>query len=181
MKLSENPPILTPGYDSLADLPGRWWVAHTKSRFEKSFAMSLLARGKGYFLPLVKRVTISGGRRRHVLAPLFPSYVFFSGDDEDRREALSTNCLCKALSVPDQDALVSSLTAIEKALAAEAPLEPYPHVAVGRRCRVTAGRLRGVEGVVIRREGRAQIVLEVELLGRGAVLEIEADLLEPID
>jgi len=39
----------------------------------------------------------------------------------------------------------------------------------------------GIEGVVIRRcDAKARMVLEVTILGQGAVIEIDADLLEPI-
>ena len=73
LRLSDSPPVLTPGVQSLKDLCGRWWVGHTKSRFEKAFAWDLLRRGIGYFLPMVERVRISGGRKRRLMAPLFPS------------------------------------------------------------------------------------------------------------
>jgi len=32
LKLSENPVILTPEVQSVAELSGTWWVAHTKAR-----------------------------------------------------------------------------------------------------------------------------------------------------
>ena len=32
LKLSENPAILTPEVQSVAELSGTWWVAHTKAR-----------------------------------------------------------------------------------------------------------------------------------------------------
>ena len=181
LKPQDNPPMLSPGAQSVTDLLGRWWVAHTKARFEKAFAWDLLRRSIGYFLPMVERVRISGGRKRRVLAPLFPSYVFFCGTDEDRYTAMTTNRLCQTLDVPDEPGLVRELVAIEKALAGKAELDPYPFAAVGRRCRVRAGLFRGLEGVVVRRNGTFRLVLEVSMLGQGAAMEIDADLLEPID
>jgi len=181
LKVSDNPPVLSPGHESLAELAGSWWVAHTKSRFEKAFAWDLLRRGIGYFLPMIERLRVSGGRKRRLLAPLFPSYVFFCGSDEDRYVAMTTNRLCTAIPVHDQTRLVRELTAIEIALAGKAQLDPYPFAAVGRHCRVKGGCLRGVEGVVIQRNGRARIVLQVAILGQGASIDIDADLLEPID
>jgi len=181
LKLSDNPPMVSPEAETVTGLTGTWWVAHTKARFEKVFAWDLLDRGIGYFLPLVERVKVSGGRKRRVLMPLFPSYVFFCGSDEDRYTAMTTNRLCQAIDVVDQDELVGQLSAIEKALSGEAELDPYPFAVKGRRCRVIAGALRGIEGVVVQRSKRARLVLEVSILGQGAVMEIDADLLEPID
>ena len=181
LKVTENPPIRPEGAETLAELTGQWWVGHTKSRFEKAFAWDLLSQGIEYFLPLIERVRISGGRKRRVMAPLFPSYVFFCGSDEDRYRAMTTNRLCQALEVHDQETLVGELAAIEKALAGKAKLDPYPFAAVGRRCRITAGPFRGLEGIVIQRNGTARIVLQVAILGQGAAMEVDTDLLEPVD
>lgn len=156
-------------------------MGQTKARFEKAFAWDLLARGIGYFLPLIQRVRISGGRKRQVMSPLFTSYVFFCGSEEDRYNALTTNRLCNTLAVPDQAKLVAELSALEKALTGQAVLDPYPFAAVGRRCRVTAGAFMGVEGVIVQRAKLARLVLEVSILGQGASMEIDADLLEPLD
>jgi len=43
-KFSDNPPILSPGVDSLTELTGQWCVAHTRARFEKAFAWELHRR-----------------------------------------------------------------------------------------------------------------------------------------
>ncbi len=181
LKVSDNPPILTPDVDSLADLAGQWWVAHTKARNEKALAWDLLRRDIGYFLPMRERVFFSGGRRRRGLMPLFKSYIFFCGDAEDRQAALRTNRVCQTLDVADQARLVVELTAIEKALLGKADLEPYTGVAVGQRCRIVAGPFRNIEGLVVDRGARARLVLHVGLLGQGAAMSIEADLLEAID
>ena len=178
LALADNPPVLSPGIGSIAEAAGPWWVAHTKARFEKSFAADLLARDIAYFLPMRERVFVSGGRRRHGMAPLFPAYVFFSGGSDDRYRAIATGRLCQVLRVVDQAGLVAELDALHRALEGRAPLEPYPHAAVGRRCRVTAGPFRGLEGTVVRWEGRTRIVLQVGILGRGASMEIHPDLLE---
>ena len=44
LKPSDNPPMLSPGVDTLRRLDGRWWVAHTRPRSEKAFAWDLLRR-----------------------------------------------------------------------------------------------------------------------------------------
>jgi len=180
LKLSETPPLKSPQDRPIDDFAGHWWVGHTKARFEKTFAWDLLEMGVAYFLPMVERVKISGGRKRRVLMPLFPSYVFFCGADEDRHRALRTNRLCQTIDVADQRRLVAELSAVEQALAGQAELDPYPHAAVGTRCRVKAGAFKGLEGVVVQRTHRARLVLEVSMLGQGAVMEIDGDLLEPI-
>jgi transcription antitermination factor NusG len=179
LTFSDNPPALSPGLGLISQAPGPWWVAHTKARFEKAFAADLLVRNIAYFVPMLERVRVSGGRRRRAMMPLFPSYVFFSGDAETRYRALSTGRLCQVLRVADQTQLIGELTELQQALDSRAALDPYPQAAIGRRCRIKAGPFRGLEGTVVRWNGRTRIVLEVGMLGRGAAMEIDADLLEP--
>jgi len=182
LKLSENPAILTPEVGSLNELVGTWWVAHTKARFEKAFARDMLSYGIGYFLPMREKITFSGGRKRRVMVPLFTSYVFFCGDEKDRYTALTTNRLCQTIEVVDQDGLKQELSRIEKALLSKAIIDNYPRLPVGGRCRIISGPMTGIEGVVVeRKDSQARMVLEVTILGQGAVVEIDADLLEPMN
>jgi transcription antitermination factor NusG len=180
LKLDENPPMVLPGGKALSELAGQWWVAHTKSRFEKAFAWDLLHRGIAYFLPMIERVRLARVRRYRVMEPLFPSYVFFCGTADDRYVAMTTNRLCQTLDVPDHQTLVRELGTIETALVGKAPLDPYPFAAVGRRCRVIAGPFLGLEGTVIQRNGVTRLVLQVSMLGQGAALDVDASMLEAV-
>ncbi|MFA5865303.1 MAG: transcription termination/antitermination NusG family protein [Phycisphaerae bacterium] len=177
LKLNENPPVLFPEVENLSMISGPWWIAHTKSRCEKAFAWNLATKKIGYFLPMVERIKISGGKKRYFVLPLFPSYVFLCGNDDDCYRSRSKH-LCQMIKVVDQEKLVKELKFIEKALQAKMELDLFPQLAIGQRCRVMAGSLKGLEGVVISQNKRARVVLEVSILGRGAIMEIDADLLE---
>jgi transcriptional antiterminator RfaH len=181
LKAADNPPMLLPGARAVGELRGQWWVAHTRPRFEKAFAWDLAERHVGYFLPMVERIIFSGGRKRRIKLPLFPSYVFVCGSEDDRRNSLGTDRLCRTIAVADQSRLRNELMQLERALSANAPLDLYPFAAVGRRCRVRAGAMIGVEGIVIERWGVTRLVLEVRTLGQVVAVEIETDLLEPAD
>lgn len=181
LKLSDNPAILTPEVNSVTELTGIWWVAHTRPRFEKVFAWDMLSYGIGYFLPLREKIIFSGGRKHKVLVPLFSSYVFICGTENDRYRAIATNRLCHTIEVYDQEQLVSELSSIEKGLMSKAILDVYPNLTVGTRVRVISGPMMGIEGILIqRKDGQARMVLEVTILGHGALIEIDADLIEAI-
>jgi transcriptional antiterminator RfaH len=181
LKMSENPPLMPPGLVAVGDAVGPWWVGHTKARFEKAFAWDLHDRGIAYFIPMVARTRMSQGRKRTVVVPLFTSYVFFAGDEMARYQALSTDRLCQVIPVRDQTQLVSELHSLHLAIKGGVALDPYPFVAVGRRCRVTAGPLQGTEGIIVSCDKVARVVLQISMFGQGASLEIETDLLEPLD
>lgn len=181
LKLSDNPPVLSPGIESILDVTGPWWVAHTKARAEKKFAGELLRRGVSYFLPMVERTAIWGGRKRKVLTPVFSSYVFFSGSDTTRYEALLTDKVCQIIPVKEVSQLLSELDAIHRAIQTQQDFWFYPHAVIGKTCRIIRGPLRGITGTVVQNDDVTRLVLQVSMLGQGAALEIAADLLEPID
>ena len=62
LKLSDNPPILYPEYETIEEIEGQWWVAKTKSRNEKALAQALLHMEIPYFLPLRQKVYKRRGR-----------------------------------------------------------------------------------------------------------------------
>ena len=179
LKLEDNPPAVFPE-DALTDSDSRWWVAHTKARREKALAWDLHANNIPYFLPMIERNKVWGGRKRKVLKPLFSSYLFFCGNEEDRSTAFGTDHLCATLVVPQRDQFVNELRAIHRALSEKIDLEIDGLAAPGRRCRVKEGPLKGIEGTVVHRQGRTRLMLNVTVVGRGTSLEIDADLLEAL-
>jgi transcription antitermination factor NusG len=181
LKLSDNPPIVYPDTGVFAASNPRWWVAHTKARFEKIFAWDLHAKHIAYFLPLIDRLSVSGGKKRTSWVPLFPSYVFFRGDEMTRYSALTTGRLCRVIEISDQQGLTAELSAVHRALEGKAVLAPYLSAVVGTRCRVSAGPFQGLEGVVVRVDDTTRLVLQVGILGQGASMEIDADLVEPLE
>ena len=160
---------------------GRWWVLHTKPRNEKATAADLERRGVQHFLPLVVRQHRSRGRVWSSSVPLFPSYVFCCGRDDDRLTALRTNRIAHVLEVGDQDRFRDDLRQIQRVIASREPVNLFPRLHVGARCRVIGGPLAGLEGVVLRRRGAWRIYVSIAFLGQSAELEIDADRIELID
>ena len=180
LKLDENPPMLWPEDASLGDFDGTWWVAHTKSRNEKALAWQIQRKNINYFLPLTRKVYRRKGRTFRSLLPLFTSYVFFCGDENQRLEVLQTNRVAKLIEVKDQKRLVAELEPILQVLQEGMPLRPHKYLKAGQPCRVIAGPLAGIEGIVVK--GRqTRLVLQVDMLGQATSVEIDMDMIEPID
>ncbi|MBN1182658.1 MAG: UpxY family transcription antiterminator [Bacteroidales bacterium] len=181
LKLSENPAILSPEVQSLAELKGTWWIVYTKARFEKALAWDLFNHEIGYFLPMREKVIFSGGRKRRIMLPLFTSYVFLCGTESDRYTAMKTNRICHTIEVLDQDRLINELVSIEKALLNHVVIDNYNSLSIGTHCRITSGPMMGIEGKVVEKyDLKARMVLEVTILGQGALVEVDSDLLETI-
>jgi len=181
IQLQNNPPMAWPSTRGVAKIADRWTVAYCKPRQEKALGWDLCRRGVNYFLPMVLRETSSGGRRRRNLYPLFPSYLFFAGDDLDRLAVLKTERVVRLIEISDaeQKRFRSEIAALERALvSAPESLELYPRLVPGALVRITAGPMKDVEGVVLQAHNKRKLWLGVSVLGVGATVEIHADLVE---
>jgi transcriptional antiterminator NusG len=181
LKASDNPPLVWPQEKSVIDFVGTWWVAHTKSRNEKSVAHALLSKDVQYFLPMTWKVHCTRGRKFKSLLPLFPGYLFFCGDEQSRLEALRTNKVANIIEVKSTKRFTDELLQIEHALKSGAKLEPHKYLKAGQLCRVISGPLIGMQGIVVKTKGAAHLILNIEMLGQAASLEIESDLIETVE
>jgi transcription antitermination factor NusG len=112
---------------------------------------------------------------KEVETPLFSTYLFVKIDPEERLPVLEARGAVALLGAagrptPVPEAEVESLRTL--ALAA-APIEPHPYLRAGRLVRVKVGALRGVEGRLVRRKGRARIVIAIDVLRQAAALEVD--------
>jgi len=181
LKISENPPLVWPQAESLRQFNGLWWVAHTKSRNEKALAHDLMAKNISYFLPMTWKVRRQTHRTIKSLLPLFTGYLFFCGDEPARVELLKTNRVANLLEVKNQEVFLRELVRFEQALRAGAPLVPHKYIEAGQWCRVIAGPLLGLEGIVVQTRGDTRLVLQIDMLGQAASVEIGMDMIEPAE
>lgn len=174
------PANLLSGDAALRDPDRGWWLAHTRPRQEKSVAADLWARRVPYYLPLITRNSLTRGRPRLARVPLFPGYIFLRGNVDERVAALKTNRLLTVQPVPDGQLLQSQLRQFAELIAAGVPLMRESRLEPGERVRIKAGPLRDTEGVVLRRNGKTELLIAVDFLRQGASLEIDDCMLEPI-
>ncbi len=160
---------------------GTWWVVHTKSRQEKALLADLGKLNIGCYLPLVSVKRRYGGRTFRLQLPLFPSYLFMCGNEDHRYATLMTHRAAAVIRVADQERLKYELRQIFRVTTGEDPVDLYPGLRRGRRCRVVSGSLAGLEGIVLRRRGACRVYVGVQALGQSAELEIDPSLLEVIE
>jgi transcription antitermination factor NusG len=181
LKVTENPPITWPEKKTISDFEGQWWVAHTKSRNEKALAQELINQHISYFLPMRWKIHHYKKRKLKSLLPLFGGYIFFCGDENDRLAALRTNRIAQVIEVQNQQKLLQELLQIEKAIKSGASLQPHKYLKMGQRCQVTAGPLAKLTGVIVETKASTRLVLQIDMLGQAASVEIDTDTIEVID
>ncbi len=162
------------GNQGLADA-GEWYALYTRHQHEKSIAQHLGQLGFNVFLPLYREVHQWKDRRKSVILPLFPSYVFFAGDLNRIFEILNVPGVCSLVSSRGKVSAIpaSELEAVRRAVTSRLAIEPHPFLRCGERVRVHSGPMAGVEGIVTRKKGSLRLVLPVEILNRSVSVEVE--------
>jgi transcriptional antiterminator RfaH len=158
-----------------------WWALHTFPRREKDLMRRLTAMQIRFYTPMSAHRTRSGsGRARTAYLPLFPGYVFLLGSGDDRYRALTTNCVLRCLAVADQTTLTHDLRQVNRLIRSGEPLQTVDRMVAGTPVGITHGPLAGLEGRIIRRNQQSTLLIEVHFLQRGASVEIEDWMVEPV-
>jgi len=141
----------------------------------------LLAYQVPFYLPLVKKTSVTRGRSTTSHVPLFSGYVFLYGSEEERVLSLKTNRISRVLTVDDPGRLFHDLRQLRQLISSNAPLTVESRLVPGNRVRVRHGPLARLEGIVLTRRGKTRLLVSVDFLQRGASVEVDDFLLEPID
>jgi transcriptional antiterminator RfaH len=164
---------------AVTDKERRWWVAYTHARQEKALARQLHAMGVPFYLPLVSKVSMMGGRRVKSLLPLFSSYVFMFGNDAERIQTCDTKRVAHLFSPSNSQYITRDLRNVRALIDSGVPLTVEARLQPGQRVRIKHGALLDVEGVIVSRRGGDRLVVEVDFLQQGVSILIDDFQLEP--
>jgi transcription antitermination factor NusG len=163
----------------IMQLSPRWYAAYTAPRHEKSALQHLESRSVESYLPLYGSVRMWNGRRAVVQMPLFPGYLFIR---------ISPDLRVRVLEVPGVLNIVSShgrliplpegeIEALRAALQMRKS-EPHPLLTSGKRVRIKAGPLRGLEGVIVKQTRKLRMIVSIDCIMQSFAVELEASDLE---
>lgn len=169
------------GSVTLEEPEPRWYAAHTFANHERRVVGQLSCRGVQYFLPTYCSSRQWKDRRVILQMPLFPGYVFVRLSTRNRLTVLQVPGLARLVGVrgtpialPDEE-----IEGLKQGIMAGVHVEPHPFLTVGRRVRVAAGPMVGLEGILLRRRNQARLVVSFELIRRSIAVEIDEWDLEP--
>lgn len=172
------PQPLSQGEGTVPEQPleAHWYAVYVVARHEKVVAKQLVRRSVESFLPLYHTVHYWKKRRAEVQLPLFPGYLFVRIPAAKRLRVLEIPGVVHLVSsyglpvaVPKEE-IETLRTALQHRRS-----EPYPYVTVGRRVRIQAGPLRGLEGVVQRQNSQTRIIVSVDFIQHSASVELRPE------
>jgi len=154
----------------------RWYVAYVVARHEKVVTEQLARRSVESFLPLYHAVHYWKKRRAHVELPLFPAYVFVRMCAAERLRVLEIPSIVHIVTFGGVPAAVpdAEVEALRNVLRLRR-CEPYQYLTAGRRIRIKAGPLQGLEGVVVRQNTHTRIIVSVDFIRRSTSVELRPE------
>jgi transcription antitermination factor NusG len=163
-------------------LEPHWYAAYVSANHEKRVGQQLQLRAIEHFLPLYDSVRRWKDRRINLQLPLFPGYVFVHLALRDRLQVLETRGVAKLVGFNGAPTPLPQLEieALRTTLGDGVRANPHPYLKVGRRVRVKAGPLEGMQGILVRRKNVSRFVISLDLIMRSVAVEVEALELEPM-
>ena len=161
------------------DVP-HWFALYVRSRFEKRVDEQLSRAGVESFLPLVEETHVWSDRRKRVLAPLFPGYVFVRTDLKDRVAILQTDGVVRFVSIGNQVSRVpdNQIEWVKILIGQPDKIHRAEYVSVGERVRVIAGVFRGMEGTISQVKGSTRVVISLDTIAQAVSIDVGPDFLE---
>ncbi len=163
----------------------RWYALHTKSRFEQKVQEMLLGKDLEAFLPRIQVMSRRKDRRKKILVPLIPGYVFVRSDLDPYKywEIIKTVGVVRMVGfkgrpVPADDEEVDSLMILD---GTDRTVENRTFMKRGDRVMIMEGPLKGLIGYYLKHKNKSdKVVVSIELLKRSMAVEIGAWALEKI-
>jgi transcription antitermination factor NusG len=137
------------------------------------------------FLPRIQVMSRRKDRRKKILVPLIPGYVFVRSllVPEEYYQIIQTVGVVRMVSfkgqpVPANDQEISSLMILD---GTDRTVQNRDYMRKGERVMIMEGPLKGLTGFYLRHRGKTdRVVVSVELLQRSLEIEIEDWLLEKV-
>lgn len=158
------------------DLTWRWYVLHTRSRFETVVHDGLFKKAHEVFLPKVRVRSRRRDRKVMIDVPLFPGYVFVKTNlhPHHHLDILKTVGAVrlignKQVPVPVPEETIDSLRIM---VSHDSTIQTGSRFRKGDRVMVVNGPFTGIVGIFDRYRGIDRVVVHIEALGQFASVEV---------
>lgn len=160
-----------PGADDIA----RWFAIRTRSRHEKLVRDRLAAQGIEHLLPTVMRLSQWKDRKKEIEVPLFSGYCFARFRWPDRLAVQTVSGVVGLVGGGQRPEPISDeeINAIRTLMDSTLKYDAHPYLHEGMGVEVIRGPLKGIRGILLRKDRRHRLVLSVHLIRQAAAVEID--------
>jgi len=159
-----------------------WYALYTRHQCEKVVCQALSDKGFDAFLPQYRAIHSWKDRRKELLLPLFPNYVFIRGGLDRMLNILTTPGVHSLVAWGGRPANIpqEEIDAIRRLVDSSLRIEPHPFLKCGDRVRIKSGPLEGIQGILVRKRSAFRLVLSVEMLAQSASAEVDISVVERV-
>jgi transcriptional antiterminator NusG len=163
----------------------KWYAIHTRSRFEQKVYDGMCGKSLEVFLPRVQVMSRRKDRRKKILVPLLPGYIFVNTDLHPERywDIIKTVGVVRMVAfkgkpIPAREEEISSLMILD---GTDRTVQNRAFMKKGDMVMVMEGPLKGLVGFYLHHKGHNdKVVVSIELLHRSLAVDIEDWALEKI-
>jgi len=163
----------------------KWYALHSRSRHEDVVFKGLRKKSIEAFLPKIQVMSRRKDRRKRILVPLLPGYVFVHTDLNPYHYAdiIRTYGVVRLIGfegkpIPVRDEEILSLQILN---GTDRTVRNQAYMKKGDRIMIMEGPLKGLTGFYLRHKGKSdKVVVSIELLQRSLTVEIENWIVEKI-
>ncbi|MCX5848948.1 MAG: UpxY family transcription antiterminator [Deltaproteobacteria bacterium] len=158
-----------------------WYVVHTRSRHEYKVNTGLIQKNLTTFLPEIESWSKQKDRKKKILTPLFPGYLFAEApslNNETKLTILKTAGVVRILGKKENSEPVpvpdNKIEAIRRLINTKAEIFTMQFPREGEPARINDGPFAGIEGTVIRSNVEKELfVVSIEILQRSVAIQLK--------
>ncbi|MBE0643871.1 MAG: UpxY family transcription antiterminator [Bacteroidetes bacterium] len=153
----------------------KWRVLYVRPRYEKKVEQQLLDAAIEVFLPLHETIRQWSDRKKKVVLPLFPGYLFVHVDEKERNTTFEVAGVLKYVHFNGKVAevrpgLIDSLRIlVHGAPEIETTSDRLP---LGSEIRIRYGPLAGMKGHLVEYRGNRKVAVVIEAIGQTVMVEV---------
>lgn len=167
----------------MKDLNSKWYVFYCRSRSEKKVLEMLLKEGYTVSLPLVKELRQWSDRKKIVIVPLIPGYVFISCTTSDFYPIIQIPHIVNIVRIGNEFAFLrqNEVDLLNKIIENDIPASTQTlSVKKGERVRIVSGVLAGQKGVCFYDSENKYITIAIESIGKELKIKVLSEDVEVI-
>jgi transcription antitermination factor NusG len=164
---------------TLCEVDTLWYAIYTKYKCEKQVVRDLSAKGVHSYIPLIERVRRYTRKIKRYQVPLLNCYVFVKINKSDHIRVLETENVIKFIKpgkelvhIPEEE--INILKRLAGDAEVEISINPISYV-VGEMVQITKGNLIGMKGLLVKRENKNMVVIDLSTIGYQLNITVDVD------
>jgi len=158
-----------------------WYAIHTRSRHEDKVHAGFIQKSFHAFLPKIEVWSKRKDRRKKIMLPMFPGYLFVDVpvmDNKIKLDILKTFGVVRILGKPVGHEPIpvpdDKIDAIQRLVKSKIEVQHFQYPKIGEPAQIVDGPFKGIEGIVVSTDYEKELfVVSIEILQRSVAIKLE--------